>query len=137
MSFLNQLKSQAQALQKQRSAADLNAEELANQTETAFAKILPYLQDLARQLSVIQPPGPALSLDGRTPWASSASVAAMCTCPRTITDLANGQRFRPTTARSSQRRVSATAVSHRSMAVRRSCWAARRCAWPVRRAVPA
>lgn len=68
MSFLNQLKSQAQALQKQRSATDERVEELTNQTEEAFRKILPYLQDLARQLSVIQPPGPALSLDGRTPW---------------------------------------------------------------------
>lgn len=68
MSFLNQLKSQAKALQSQRSAADQQLEELTNQTEDACKRILPYLQDLAGQLSVIQPPGPALSLDGKTPW---------------------------------------------------------------------
>lgn len=68
MSFLNQLKSQAQALQTRRSAEDQHLEERTAATEKACNVILPYLQDLARQLSVIQPPGPAFSLDGRTPW---------------------------------------------------------------------
>jgi hypothetical protein len=68
MSFLNQLKSQARALQSQRSADDRQLGELTAATEQACRFLLPYLQDLARQLSVIEPPAPAFSLDGRTPW---------------------------------------------------------------------
>jgi hypothetical protein len=69
MSFLNQLKSQAKALQTQRTEQDSLFEELIGETETACRSVLlPYLQDLARQLSVIEPPGPTFSLDGRTPW---------------------------------------------------------------------
>jgi hypothetical protein len=68
MSFLNQLKSQATALQtehsaqKSQSAADLQATELACQTSWR------YLSELAKQLNVIGPGGPALSLDGKTHW---------------------------------------------------------------------
>ena len=68
MSFLNQLKSQAHALQSERTEQDLQLEESAAQTEAACAVVLPYLQDLARQLNVIEPPAPAFSLDGKTPW---------------------------------------------------------------------
>lgn len=68
MSFLNQLKTQAKALQTQRTEQDHELEERAGQTETACRLVLHYLQDLARQLSVIEPPGPALTLDGKTPW---------------------------------------------------------------------
>ncbi len=68
MSFLNQLKSQAQAVQVQRGAEDRRLEEFTEQTERACRLILPYLQDLGRQLNVIQPDGPSLSLDGTTPW---------------------------------------------------------------------
>jgi hypothetical protein len=68
MSFLNQLKSQAQALQTQQTADDRQLEENTGLTEQACRLVLPYLQDLARQLSVIKPAGPALTLDGRTPW---------------------------------------------------------------------
>jgi hypothetical protein len=68
MSFLNQLRTQAKALQSQRSASDQNVEELTTQTEEGCRRVLAYLQDLARQLGVIQPPGPALTLDGQTPW---------------------------------------------------------------------
>jgi hypothetical protein len=68
MSFLNQLKSQAQALQTQQTAEDRQLAENTAATEQACRVILPYLQDLARQLSVIKPAGPALTLDGRTPW---------------------------------------------------------------------
>ncbi len=38
------------------------------QTEQACALLLHYLQELARSLSVIQPPGPALSIHAKTPW---------------------------------------------------------------------
>lgn len=68
MSFLNQLKTQAKALQNQRTAEDRQLEENTAQTEQAARVILHYLQDLARQLAVIEPPGPALTLDGKTPW---------------------------------------------------------------------
>lgn len=68
MSFLNQLKSQAKELQHKRSSDDQQLQESTARTEEACRVVLPYLQDLARQLSVIEPPGPALSLDGRTRW---------------------------------------------------------------------
>ena len=68
MSFLNQLKSQAEALQTQQTAEDRQLAEQNAATEQACRLILQYLQDLARQLSVIKPAGPALTLDGRTPW---------------------------------------------------------------------
>ena len=68
MSFLNQLKSQAKELQTQRTEQDSLFEERTSQTEQACRTILPYLQDLARQLNVIEPPAPTFSLDGKTPW---------------------------------------------------------------------
>lgn len=69
MSFLNQLKSQAQALQSQHGLERRGVEESAAQCEAACRVVLHYLQDLARQLNVIQPPAAArFTLDGRTPW---------------------------------------------------------------------
>lgn len=68
MSFLNQLKSQAKELQHKRSAEDQHLDQAMAQTEEACRVIVPYLHDLARQLSVIEPAGPALSLDGKTRW---------------------------------------------------------------------
>lgn len=68
MSFLDQLKSQASALQAQQASAQHNLDAQVRQTELACQTASLYLADLARQLNVIQPAGPALSLDGRTPW---------------------------------------------------------------------
>lgn len=68
MGFLDQLKSQAQTLQSQRGAEQERREQLASETERACRLLANYLDDLARQLSVIQPPAGALSLDGKTPW---------------------------------------------------------------------
>lgn len=68
MSFLNQLKTQAQALQQERIAQDQHLGQLTAQTEQACRLVLSYLEDLARQLNVIEPAGPEFSLDGRTPW---------------------------------------------------------------------
>ncbi|MCD6078396.1 MAG: hypothetical protein K0R89_2334 [Ramlibacter sp.] len=68
MSFLNQLKSQAKALQSERVSEQQGLEERTAATEQAGKLVLFYLQDLARQLSVIQPAGPQFTLDGRTPW---------------------------------------------------------------------
>ncbi len=68
MSFLNQLKTQARALQQERTVQDQHLGELTARTEQACRFVLSYFEDLARQLSVIEPPGPAFSLDGKTPW---------------------------------------------------------------------
>ncbi len=68
MSFLNQLKTQAKALQSQKLEEDSLLEQRAAATEKGAQFMLPYLQDLARQLNVLQPPAPAFTLDGKTPW---------------------------------------------------------------------
>ena len=68
MSFLNQLKSQAKALQSQQGQQQLNLEENTAQTESACRYALPYLEDVARHLNVISPAAPRFSLDGKTPW---------------------------------------------------------------------
>lgn len=68
MSFLNQLKTQAKALQGERVSQLHGLEERAAATEQAGKMVLFYLQDLARQLSVIEPAGPAFTLDGKTAW---------------------------------------------------------------------
>ncbi len=68
MSFLNQLKSQAHALQSQAGLQQRDLEENTTRTEVACRSALNYLEDLARQLNVIEPPASRFSLDGRTPW---------------------------------------------------------------------
>ncbi len=68
MSFLNQLKSQAKALQSQQGQLRQDLEENTACTEAACLLALPYLEDLARQLNVIVPAAPKFSLDGKTPW---------------------------------------------------------------------
>jgi len=68
MGYLDQLKSQAQTLQSKRSAEEERQEQFTAETERACVVIASYLGDLARQLSVIQPPATRLSLDGKTPW---------------------------------------------------------------------
>jgi hypothetical protein len=68
MSFLNQLKTQAKALQDERVTQLHGLEERTTVTEQAGRVVLFYLQDLARQLTVIQPAGPVFTLDGKTPW---------------------------------------------------------------------
>jgi hypothetical protein len=68
VSFLNQLKSQASALQNQHSAEVQQTEAKTAQTELASKTVWLYVDELARQLNVIAPEGPKLSLDGKTPW---------------------------------------------------------------------
>jgi hypothetical protein len=68
VSFLNQLKSQAKALQNEQSQLQANVEETAAQVERACDFVLHYFQDLARQLNVIVPAAPAFSVDGKAPW---------------------------------------------------------------------
>lgn len=68
MSFLNQLKSQAQALQSQQATLQNDLATQLQQTEAACQKVLHYFNELARQLNVLGPAAPPLSLDGKTPW---------------------------------------------------------------------
>jgi hypothetical protein len=68
VSFLNQLKSQANALQSQAGLQQRDLEENTTRTEVACRSVLNYLEDLARQLNVIEPPASRFSLDGRTSW---------------------------------------------------------------------
>jgi hypothetical protein len=68
MSFLNQLKTQAKSLQSQQSEQHELIAERTAAVQKACDLLEYYLKDLARQLNVIQPPGPALSVDGKTPW---------------------------------------------------------------------
>ena len=68
MSFLNQLKDQAQSLQSQRAA---QSEDIAAQvaaTDAACQRVWHYLDDLRRQLNVIEPPATGLSVDGKFVW---------------------------------------------------------------------
>lgn len=68
MSFLNQLKTQARTLQQERSAQDRQLGEQTARTDGACRFVLSYFEELARQLNVIEPDGPAFSVDGKTPW---------------------------------------------------------------------
>ena len=68
VSFLNQLKSQAQALRSQQNARLHSLEARVAQTEAACLTVSSYLSDLAQQLNVIAPPAPPFTLDGKTPW---------------------------------------------------------------------
>jgi len=68
MSFLQQLKQQAQVVQHQRGTEVQTLEVNAQATEAACNTVWRYLSDLVSQLNVIQPDAPPLSLDGKTPW---------------------------------------------------------------------
>jgi len=68
VSFLNELKSQATALQSKQAVQLENLEANTAQAEMACLVVWKYLQDLARHLSVITPQAPRFSLDGKTPW---------------------------------------------------------------------
>ena len=68
MSFLNQLKSQASALQSEQNASSLGNEANTRASELACETVRRYFNDLATQLNVITPQGPLYSLDGKTNW---------------------------------------------------------------------
>ncbi len=68
MSFLSQLKSQAHALQSEQTAQDALTDANIQVTEAAGKTAWLYLVELAKQLNVIKPAGPKLSLDGKKPW---------------------------------------------------------------------
>jgi len=66
--FLDQLKSQASALQGQQSDQQARLDANTRATETACDVAWHYVQELAKHLNVIAPAGPKLTLDGKTPW---------------------------------------------------------------------
>jgi hypothetical protein len=66
--FLDQLKSQASALQSEKTELQANLAANAQQTEAACRSVLGYFNELAKQLNVLAPSGPAFTLDGKTPW---------------------------------------------------------------------
>lgn len=68
MSFLNQLKTQASALQSEQSAQQNQHAVNTKLTELASKTAWLYVVELVKQLNVIGPAGPKLSLDGKTPW---------------------------------------------------------------------
>jgi hypothetical protein len=68
MSFLNQLKQQAEELRTQQQVKTQSVEEITQSTEAICREINRYLMELAPQLNTIQPPAPPLSLDGKTRW---------------------------------------------------------------------
>ena len=68
MSFLDQLKSQANAVQSEQSAQQTHNEANVMLAEAASKTVWLYIIELAKQLNVIQPAGPKLSLDGKTHW---------------------------------------------------------------------
>jgi len=68
MSFLNQLRQQAQAVQSRQHDTQGSLERALKQTEEACGRIWRYLQDLQAQLNVIQPELDTWTLDGRQPW---------------------------------------------------------------------
>jgi hypothetical protein len=68
VSFLNQLKSQAKALQTEQQRDEAGFEKNLGETERACDVTFHYLRDLVRQLNVISPAAPRFTLDGKTPW---------------------------------------------------------------------
>lgn len=68
MSFLNQLKQQAQSLQSQQGVQTQHLEANTAATEAACKTVWHYFAELPRQLNVIEPGAAALSLDGKAMW---------------------------------------------------------------------
>lgn len=86
MSFLNQLKSQAQTLQSERQQRASDSSELLARCEAASKTIHHYFDDLVRQLQVLEPAGPRLSLDGKTPWPAMKLTSFRCDARRKPVD---------------------------------------------------
>lgn len=68
MSYLQQLKRQAQALQAEQGAQQQDADASIQATEVACQRVWNYFGELARQLNVIGPAATRLGLDKRSPW---------------------------------------------------------------------
>lgn len=70
MSYLHQLKRQAQSLQSDQGAQLQGAEANTQVTEVACSRVWSYFSELARQLNVIEPPSTRMGLDKRSMWAN-------------------------------------------------------------------
>ena len=68
MSFLNQLKAQAQAAQTEQAAQGNTQAENTAKTEAAMKTANLYLADLVKQLNVLVPDGPSFNIEGKSPW---------------------------------------------------------------------
>ena len=68
MSFLDQLKIQASAVQSRQDQQQVEHDTTTLATEQACCTILFYLEQMVQSLNVVEPDGPKLSVDGKTPW---------------------------------------------------------------------
>jgi hypothetical protein len=68
MSFLEQLKTQASAARNAQSQQQVEHDAATLATEQACNTVLFYLTEMVRSLDVLEPDGPALSLDSKTSW---------------------------------------------------------------------
>lgn len=68
MSYLQQLKRQAQALQSEQGAQQQGVEASTQATEVACQRVWNYFNELVRQLNVIEPAATCLGLDQRSRW---------------------------------------------------------------------
>jgi hypothetical protein len=68
MSFLDQLKIQANAVKSREDQQQVEHDTTTFATEQACSTVFFYLEQMVQQLNVIEPEGPKLSLDGKTPW---------------------------------------------------------------------
>jgi hypothetical protein len=68
VNFLDQLKSQADALRSQNQLHAQNLEAVTSATEDACRVVWSYIAELAPQLNVICPDGPSFSLDDKSKW---------------------------------------------------------------------
>jgi hypothetical protein len=79
MSFLNELKNQAQALQNQQLGDQTSVAANTETVEIACKVALKYLQDLTAQLNVITPAAHgSYSLDGKTQWPALKLTSFRC-----------------------------------------------------------
>lgn len=68
MSFLEDLKLQARAVSGRQVEQQASHDASTLATEQTCRTILYYLEEMVRHLNIIEPEGPRLSLDGKTPW---------------------------------------------------------------------
>ena len=68
MSFLDQLKIQASALKSSQDQQQVEHGITTQAAEQACSTVLFYFEQMVKHLNVIEPDGPKLSLDGKTPW---------------------------------------------------------------------
>jgi hypothetical protein len=68
MSFLDQLKIQANAVKSRQDQQQVEHDASTQATENACNTVLYYLQQMVQSLNMLEPDGPKLSLDGKTPW---------------------------------------------------------------------